>query len=168
MIRHFVSSRRVTVIDFEKAAVHAAFLICTICIFFQTSSAHAEMMREKLWLLTQTGESEISVEVAQSPQDMATGLMFRTSLASGQGMLFPSPTPHEATMWMHNTYIPLDMVFIEQDGRVLRVEANTEPLSDTIISSRGDVLAVLELPGGEAARLGLQPGDHVRHRLFQK
>ena len=94
------------------------------------------------------------------------GLMFRTSLADDTGMLFPSATPREANMWMRNTYIPLDMVFIRADGTIHRIEAMTEPLSEAIIPSNGEVLAVLELAGGAATRLGLKPGDHVRHRIF--
>jgi uncharacterized membrane protein (UPF0127 family) len=69
-------------------------------------------------------------------------------------------------MWMHNTYIPLDMVFIRADGTVHRIESRAEPLSDHIIRSDGQVSAVLELPGGAAERLGLKPGDRVRHPFF--
>jgi hypothetical protein len=70
-------------------------------------------------------------------------------------------------MWMHNTYIPLDMVFIRADGTVHRIEKRAEPLSDRIIASQGPVSAVLELPGGDAERLGLKPGDRVRHSIFE-
>ncbi len=70
-------------------------------------------------------------------------------------------------MWMHNTYIPLDMVFIRADGTVHRIERRAEPLSDRIISSECPVSAVLELAGGAAERLGLKPGDHVRHPFFK-
>ena len=126
------------------------------------------MLQEQLTLVTASGTKpiEIDVEVAQSPEDMAMGLMYRTSLPENAGMLFPSPAPRESAMWMHNTYIPLDMVFIRADGIVHRIEAMTEPLSDAIISSRGEVLAVLELAGGVAGKLGLKPGDQVRHRIF--
>ena len=82
-------------------------------------------------------------------------------------MLFFYETPQEITMWMRNTYIPLDMVFIRADGTVHRIEARTEPLSEDIIASRGDVVACLELAGGAAERLGLKPGDRVDHRLFR-
>ena len=82
-------------------------------------------------------------------------------------MLFFYETPQEITMWMRNTYIPLDMVFIRADGTVHRIEARTEPLSENIIASRGDVTACLELAGGAAERLGLKPGDRVEHRFFK-
>ena len=93
--------------------------------------------------------------------------MFRTRLADKAGMLFFYETPQEITMWMRNTYIPLDMVFIRADGIVHRIEARTEPLSENIVASRGDVTACLELAGGAAERLGLKPGDRVEHRFFK-
>lgn len=152
-----------------RAAPRAALMF--LCLSFSAGpfagAALAKMLQEKLWLTTSQGEREISIEVADTPEDMAMGLMFRTSLADASGMLFPSPAPREANMWMRNTYIPLDMVFIRADGVVHRIEAMTEPLSEAIVASQGDVLAVLELSGGAAARFGLKPGDRVRHRIFQ-
>ncbi|MGE0851199.1 MAG: DUF192 domain-containing protein [Hyphomicrobiaceae bacterium] len=124
------------------------------------------MRRETLKLHTAATVHVINVEIADTPQEKAQGLMFRTSLADDQGMLFFYNTPQEITMWMRNTYIPLDMVFIRADGVVHRIEARTEPLSEAIIGSRGDVSACLELAGGAAARLGLKPGDKVEHRFF--
>jgi uncharacterized membrane protein (UPF0127 family) len=124
------------------------------------------MRRESLKLMTAQGVKEIAIEVTETPQEKATGLMFRTQLADDQGMLFFYETPQEISMWMRNTYIPLDMVFIRADGRVHRIAAQTEPLSESIISSHGDVTACLELAGGAAERLGLKSGDRVEHRLF--
>jgi uncharacterized protein len=125
------------------------------------------MKRDTLVLVMASGEKPITIEVAQTPEDMAQGLMFRTELPEGQGMLFPSSAPRESSMWMRNTYIPLDMVFIRADGVVHRIEAMTEPMSETIIPSDGPVLAVLELTGGSAQRLGLKAGDKVRHAMFE-
>ena len=93
--------------------------------------------------------------------------MFRTSLPDNAGMLFFYDTPQEITMWMRNTYIPLDMVFIRSDGIVHRIEARTQPFSESIISSGANVSACLELAGGAAERLGLKPGDRVEHPLFK-
>jgi uncharacterized membrane protein (UPF0127 family) len=124
------------------------------------------MRRDTLKLVTSQGVREISVEVTESPQEKATGLMFRTALADNAGMLFSYDTPQEITMWMRNTYIPLDMVFIRADGRVQRIEAWTVPLSEDIVASHGDVTACLELAGGAAERLGLKVGDHVQYPLF--
>jgi uncharacterized protein len=129
-------------------------------------SAHA-MRQETLKLITARGAHTIDVEVTETPAEKSQGLMFRTSLADSKGMLFFYETPQEITMWMKNTYIPLDMVFIRADGIVHRIEARTEPLSENIIASKGDVTACLELAGGAAERLGLKPGDRVEHRFFK-
>jgi len=129
-------------------------------------SAHA-MRRETLKLITAQGTHTIDVEVTETPAEKAQGLMFRTRLADTSGMLFFYDTPQEITMWMRNTYIPLDMVFIRADGVVHRIEARTEPLSENIVASKGDVTACLELAGGAAERLGLKPGDKVEHRFFK-
>ena len=127
--------------------------------------AHA-MRRETLKLLTAGAVREIDVEITETPQEKAQGLMFRTRLPDTSGMLFFYDTPQEITMWMRNTYIPLDMVFIRADGTVHRIESHTEPLSEDIIASHGDVSACLELAGGAAERLGVKPGDRVEHQLF--
>jgi uncharacterized protein len=128
--------------------------------------AHA-MLRETLKLLTTQGTHVIDVEITESPEEKTQGLMFRARLNDKSGMLFFYEVPQEVTMWMRNTYIPLDMVFIRADGVVHRIEAHTVPLSEDIVASRGDVTACLELAGGAAERLGLKPGDRVEHRYFQ-
>jgi uncharacterized protein len=124
------------------------------------------MRHETLILATGAGERKIDVEVADTPEEKALGLMFRTTLADTKGMLFPYKPPQEVDMWMRNTYIPLDMVFIRADGIVHRIEARAEPLSEAIIGSHGPVAAVLELAGGAAERFGLKPGDRVLHKHF--
>lgn len=123
-------------------------------------------MLERLELVTANGVVPLDVEIADTPARQAVGLMYRTELPQGRGMLFLHDAPREVTMWMRNTYIPLDMVFIRADGTVHRIAAMTEPHSEEIIASKGRVTAVLEIAGGEAARLGLKPGDKVRHRHF--
>jgi uncharacterized membrane protein (UPF0127 family) len=133
----------------------------------QTPPAAAGASREeRLELITASGVHALDVEIARTPEKQALGLMYRTHLPDDKGMLFPHPEPRELTMWMRNTYIPLDMVFIRADGTVHRIEARTEPLSERIIASQGPVSAVLELAGGAAHRLGLKPGDKVVHSLF--
>lgn len=103
------------------------------------------------------------VELARTPEEQARGLMFRKTLAADAGMLFIYATPQPAGFWMKNTYIPLDMLFIEPDGRIERVHANAEPLSTAPIEGPVKTKAVLEINGGTAARLGIRPGDHVIH-----
>ncbi|MBE7244272.1 hypothetical protein MHIMP23_15190 [Methylobacterium hispanicum] len=100
--------------------------------------------------------------------ERARGLMFRRSMAPNHGMLFDFERVEPVAMWMKNTYLPLDMLFIRADGTVARVAADTEPLSTATILSGEPVLAVLELNAGTAARLGIRPGDRVDHPLFRK
>jgi len=125
------------------------------------------MGEEQLELATSSGTHKLRVEVARTPEQQAKGLMFRNHLADDRGMLFPHDKPREVSMWMRNTYISLDMVFINPDGTVHRIAERTEPLSEKIVGSHGDVIAVLEIAGGAAARLGLRPGDKVLHPLFK-
>jgi uncharacterized membrane protein (UPF0127 family) len=125
------------------------------------------MRREPLKLHTARGVHIINTEITETPEEKAMGLMFRTSLSDDAGMLFFYDTPQEITMWMRNTYIPLDMVFIRPDGIVHRIEAWTQPFSEKIISAGANVSACLELAGGAAERLGLKPGDRVEHPLFK-
>lgn len=125
------------------------------------------LRRETMTLVTAAGEKQITVEITESNEEKMRGLMFRTSLADDQGMIFYYDQPQDVTMWMRNTYIPLDMVFLKADGTVHRIEVRTEPLSERIISSQGNVVACLELAGGASERLGLKPGDKVRHKLFK-
>jgi len=125
------------------------------------------MRTERLWLITGDGqEQQIEVEVAAELREKQVGLMFRAHLAEGKGMLFPYGVPQEVSMWMRNTYIPLDIVFIRADGVVHRIEKRAEPMSERIIASEGPVTGVLELAGGAADRLGLKVGDRVRHPHF--
>jgi hypothetical protein len=131
------------------------------------AASEARMKRETLVLVTKSGEVTIDVEIAESDNEKALGLMFRTSLPEKQGMLFPYGQPHDITMWMRNTYIPLDMVFIKSDGTIHRIQEMTEPLSESVIAAGAPVTAVLELAGGAAKRLGLGPGDRVRHHHFR-
>ena len=125
------------------------------------------MRRETLTLVTAAGEKKIDIEIAESSEEKSMGLMFRTALPDTQGMLFPYLPPQEITMWMRNTYIPLDMVFIRADGIIHRIEVRTEPLSEKVVASSGNVTAVLELAGGASERLGLKAGDTVVHPHFK-
>ena len=153
----------------SRAAHRAALLLAgSALVAVLATPLDAKMRQDRLWLLTGPGqETPIDVEIADDPKEKQLGLMFRTELPQGTGMLFPYDSPREITMWMRNTYIPLDMVFIRPDGTVHRIEERTEPLSERIIASQGPVSAVLELPGGDAERLGLKPGDRVRHPAFE-
>jgi uncharacterized membrane protein (UPF0127 family) len=103
------------------------------------------------------------VWLADNPARQAQGLMFVRSLPPTRGMLFVHPSPRPISMWMKNTYIPLDMVFIDARGRIQQIIANTKPHSLDLVRSSDPALAVLEIAGGEAQRLGLKPGQRVHH-----
>ncbi|MSO81615.1 MAG: DUF192 domain-containing protein [Alphaproteobacteria bacterium] len=106
------------------------------------------------------------VELALSPDQKSKGLMHRREMAPDAGMLFVYAAPQIISMWMQNTYLPLDMVFIGMGGRVAHIVERTVPLSTAIVSSRERVVAVLELNAGTVSRLGLARGDRVRHALL--
>lgn len=122
--------------------------------------------QQTLEIASNTGVHVFSVEVADNDAERAKGLMYRKELAEGRGMLFDFHRDQEVSFWMQNTYIPLDMIFIRGDGRILRIEENTEPLSTRLIPSRGPVRAVLEVTGGTARKLGIAPGDRVAASIF--
>jgi hypothetical protein len=129
--------------------------------------AYAKMREDTLKIISANGaEHAFTIEVAATEKEKSVGLMFRTELKDDQGMLFPYPIERGLQMWMHNTYISLDMLFIRADGTIMRIEERAEPLSDRVISSEMPVLAVLEIPGGAAARLGIKAGDKVRYPIF--
>ena len=124
---------------------------------------------EPLTIVTGSGaRHQFQVEVARNHAERAQGLMYRRSLPADRGMLFDFEKTQPLSMWMQNTYIPLDMIFIRADGTIARVGENAEPLSTRTVSSGEPVLAVLEVNGGTAARLGIKPGDRVEHPLFGK
>ena len=121
---------------------------------------------ETLEIASKTGVHAFSVEMAVNDTDRAKGLMYRKELPEGRGMLFDFRREQDVAMWMQNTYISLDMLFIRSDGRILRIAENTEPHSTRIVSSGGPAKAVLEVIAGTAKKYGIAPGDRVAHPLF--
>lgn len=121
---------------------------------------------ETLEIASKSGVHVFAVEVARTDEERRTGLMYRKTLPQGRGMLFDFSPPQEVTMWMKNTFVSLDMIFIGADGRILRIAENTEPQSTRTIASRGPAKGVLEVVAGTARKLGIAPGDRVGHPLF--
>ncbi len=113
-------------------------------------------------------EHQLSVEVMRTPAEREHGLMDRQYLPADRGMLFQFNREQDILMWMKDTYIPLDMIFIAPTGEVTHIHANAEPLSENIISSDGPALGVLEVNAGYARKIGLKEGDLVRHPMFGK
>lgn len=124
--------------------------------------------RKPLTLVTETGVHKFDVEIASTRAEQSKGLMFRRSMNPAHGMLFVYSDAQFVSMWMRNTYISLDMVFILPDGRVHRVEQMTEPHSERIIESGDRISAVLELLAGTASRIKLKSGDKVQHPHFNQ
>ena len=146
------------------------FFVASVALttpFVASNTAEATMRREALTVHTKAGPHIIEIEVAETADEKARGLMFRAKVPDGTGMLFPYGQPQEITMWMKNTYASLDMLFIRNDGTIHRIETNTEPMSERVIASEGPVTAVLELAAGAAAKLGIKPGDRVQHNAFK-
>ena len=123
---------------------------------------------QPLEIATKSGVQVFSVEMATTEEEKTQGLMYRKELPDGKGMLFDFSPEQQISMWMKNTYIPLDMIFIRADGRILRIAENTEPLSTKIISSGGLAKGVLEVIAGTAQKYGIAPGDRVAHPLFSR
>lgn len=120
----------------------------------------------ELTIVGATGPHRFKVELAETPAQMTQGLMFRTSLAPDAGMLFDYKQPTVATMWMRNTLIPLDMLFVNGQGRIVNIHERAVPQSLDVITATAPVRAVIELNGGTAARLGIGPGDRVIYPIF--
>jgi uncharacterized membrane protein (UPF0127 family) len=142
-------------------------LLCEFIASGGLSGARAQAF-EPLAVVTAAGRHDFKVEVARNDAERAQGLMYRRSLAPDRGMLFDFGRVEPVSMWMQNTYIPLDMLFIRPDGTIARIATNAEPLSTRTIPSGEPVLAVLELAGGTASRIGAKPGDRVEHALFRR
>ncbi len=130
------------------------------------SEREMEFPRSLLTIETAMGRFDFAVEVADTWARRVQGLQHRPSLAADAGMLFDYMESRPVAMWMKNTVVPLDMLFIDAQGRVARVAENTVPLSLTPIPSGESVRAVLELNAGTARRLGIRTGDRIRHPIF--
>ncbi len=158
---------------FGVRLVAAAFaLSASIAVGGAASAQPAQNMQpdaiEPLAIVTATGEHRFQVEVARTDEQRARGLMFRKFMPQDRGMLFDFKTEQPVMMWMRNTYIPLDMIFITRDGRVINVAENTEPLSERTIASAAPAFAVLEVNAGVSRKIGLKSGDRIVHPLFKR
>lgn len=156
-----------------RAALYAALAALAACspmsadagqkVAATASARHAVSGLEvvPLTITSASGRHAFRVEVARSDAEWSKGLMFRTAMGPDEGMVFVDRPPQPASFWMKNTVIPLDIVFVGLDRRILNIVADAEPYSLTPRSSQGVAGAVLELNGGRAAQLGLKPGDRV-------
>ena len=145
---------------------------CILLILFSAPLTHVAAQDGTVfrldWLAidTQNLRRTFRVEIAETAAQRAQGLMWRKHLPMGTGMLFDFKITRPVVMWMKNTYIPLDMFFITEQGVILNIVRETEPHSTRHIGSIGPVRAVLELPGGSAKKFGIRAGDRVDHAIF--
>jgi uncharacterized protein len=124
--------------------------------------------RESVEIVTAAGVHVFEVELAVTEEEQARGLMGRRELPAGSGLLLDFGRPSMTAMWMKDTYIPLDMIFIRADGVITKIAEDTTPLSATPILSPAPVRGVLEVAAGTARRLGITLGDRVGHRIFSR
>jgi len=143
-------------------------LVSIMAVLIGTGGAGADTMcsPSAVDLRGDWGQAHFSVEVADDAQEQAKGLMFRERLSASAGMLFVYQRPHNARFWMKNTLIPLDMIFLDQTGRVTKIAENAKPLDETPIDGGNDVLMILEINGGMTHGLGITVGSELRHPAF--
>ncbi len=151
-----------------KRLALAALPVAVAACLVASSPAARSAEQQILEIASKTGVHVFSVELAVTDEERARGLMYRRSVPESYGMLFDFKRDQEVTMWMRNTYVSLDMIFIQSDGRIRRIAENTETESDKIIPSGGQVRAVLEVAAGTARKLGIAPGDRVATPIFRR
>lgn len=132
------------------------------------AAGQAASALETLSIVSGDKRHAFQVEVMRTGEQRAKGLMHRRYMPADRGMLFDFARVEPVAMWMENTFIPLDMLFIRADGTIARIAENTEPLSQRTIPSGEPVLSVLEINGGVSRTLGIKPGDRVEHALFKR
>ncbi|WP_282092761.1 DUF192 domain-containing protein [Epibacterium ulvae] len=137
-------------------------------VLFQSTAVFASCRSDHVDLRGDWGQVGFSIELADTFEERARGLMFRESLPRGSGMLFVYEAPRNAQFWMKNTLIPLDMIFVDIHGTVQHVHENAVPGDLTAIDGGDDIYAVLEINGGLARTYGISKGSEIRHEVFSK
>lgn len=147
-------------------AVQCNVLLALLCVLTFSVQAKDPVL-EQLTIQTATGATiNYQIEVARTSAQMQRGLMFRDTLPEDRGMLFIYKPERRARMWMKNTILPLDMLFIDAKGEIINIARNTTPYSLDRIDSGGEVRGVLELNAGQADKHGIVIGDTVQHTVF--
>jgi uncharacterized membrane protein (UPF0127 family) len=142
-----------------RSALTALFLLS---LLVASAMAEVSFAKERVRLITASGRThDLTVELATQPDQREQGLMYRRQMAPDHGMLFDFGETRPVMMWMKNTYLPLDMLFIARDGVIRTIHENAVPHSEAIIDSREPVAYVLELNAGTVKRLGISPGDRL-------
>ena len=136
------------------------------CAAAEAMGAQPTLPRSTLTVETEGGPVAFTVELADEPREIQTGMMFRQDIGEREGMLFDLGRPRIPIFWMRNTLISLDIIFIDSGGRIIHIAANATPLSEEPLSPGEQARGVLEIAGGRAAELGIEVGDLVRHAIF--
>ncbi|MFD2207422.1 DUF192 domain-containing protein [Kiloniella antarctica] len=147
------------------------FIVIWSTLFFVPGSVFSQDLFKKdtLTIFTLKGAAhKFDIELAVTPEQKSQGLMHRKKMPLDAGMLFVYEDENDVMMWMKNTYLPLDMLFLNSEGKIVYIEENTTPLSTRTISSGRNVIGVLELNAGTALRLGIKAGDIANHHLLQQ
>ena len=150
------------------ACLASAVMALFLCVSVTAARAEEKFDTQPLTIGTKDGKSHpFTVELAVTPRQREQGLMNRREMAEDRGMLFAFGETRQVFMWMKNTYLPLDMLFLGKDGKIRTIKENAEPLSEAIIDSKGPIDYVLELNGGTVKRLGIRTGNRVENELIQ-
>lgn len=152
-----------------RVLASALIPVLLLVAFAGQSQASEDVVRlpvEQVIVTTDRGDIAFATEIATNDETRSRGLMFRRSMGEREAMLFHWPSPRVVSMWMRNTYLSLDMLFVTADGTVVHVQADTIPQSLDVLSAGRDVSAVMEVVAGTAAKLGIRPGSRLKHRFF--
>jgi len=160
-VTHLFAMKRAKMNMRQGWAVSAFFLSLFLIVLGVSTHARADMGLVRVD--SENGSHEFGVELALTPPAQARGLMFRGKLDPDKGMLFVFPSADMRSFWMKNTLIPLDIIFIRENGSIINIVENAEPQTLTPRRSLAPAVAVLEIAGGRARELGIKPGDVVRH-----
>ena len=152
-----------------KHIIFSALLAVSSVSLAQAQDGDLVDFGETETLTITSGETQhvFNVEIADTEEKQAQGLMFRKNLSDDAGMLFEFASPKVATIWMKNTEISLDIVFVRKNGTIVKIEHSAQPNTLRSASSEAVVAAVLELPAGKTQDLGISPGDIVSHNFFE-
>ena len=151
-----------------RCAMAFAVLVASMSLGSALPAQPKPLKTAPLEIVTDKGDFRFRVEVADTPASREHGLMFRKQLARDRGMLFDFKQSQLVAFWMKNTLIPLDMLFIGADGRIVSIARDARPMDESAIPSGAPVLAVLELKGGRAAEIDAMPGDKVKEAIFPR
>ena len=145
---------------------HQFFYLLALLVFTTAIVAEARFKSGSVTIATKFGELHYRVEVADTARLKSIGLMYRSSMPEEQGMLLLNEKPQRMNIWMKNTFIPLDIIYIDRDGYIVRIVENARTESTSVMPSGGKVMAVLELNAGQVQQQEIAIGDRVTYKVY--